>query len=97
VAEILQQEAQHPSTDPDALSGLGALFLRTNAHAGMYWLRRALALDPAHQPTHKALAEYYESKGDQEKAAYHRRQLKPDGKAVPSEGSPPVPKESAHK
>jgi Tfp pilus assembly protein PilF len=97
VAEILQQEARHPSTDPDALSELGALFLRTNPHAGMYWMRRALALDPAHQPTHKALAEYYEKKGDQENAAYHRRQLKPDEKAGPSEGSPPERKGSAQK
>jgi tetratricopeptide (TPR) repeat protein len=96
VAEILQQEAQHPSTDPDALSELGVLFLRANAHAGMYWLRRALALDPAHQPTHKALAEYYERIGDADKAAFHHRQLKPDGKAGPSEGNPPVPKEPAH-
>jgi len=97
VAQVLQQEAERPSTDPDALSELGALFLGTNPHAGMYWLQRALALDPAHQPTHKALAEYYESKGDHDKAAFHRRQLKPDSKGGPSEVSAPVPKESVQK
>jgi len=97
VAQVLQQDGERPNTDPDALSELGALFLRTNAHAGMYWLNRALALDPKHQATHKALAEYYESKGNQDKAAYHRRQLKPDSEVGPSEGSPPVPKGSAQK
>jgi tetratricopeptide (TPR) repeat protein len=97
VAQVLQQEAEHPSTDPDALSELGALSLRNNEQVGLYWLRRALERDPGHQPTHKVLAEYYESKGDPDKAAFHRRQLKPDSKAGPSEGTPPVPKGSAQK
>jgi Tfp pilus assembly protein PilF len=78
VAKVLQEEAQHPSTDPDALSELGAVFLPTNERAGLYWLHRAQQIDPGHQPTHKILAEHYESKGQPEKAAAHRAQLKPD-------------------
>jgi tetratricopeptide (TPR) repeat protein len=82
VARVLQQEAEKPSADPDALSEMGSLFLRTNPRVGLYWLHRALERDRGHQPTHKVLAEYYESKGDQEKAALHRHQLKPDSKAA---------------
>jgi tetratricopeptide (TPR) repeat protein len=82
VAKVLHEEAEHPSTDPDALSELGAAFLRTNERAGLYWLHRALRCDPGHQPTHKVLAEHYESKGEPEKAASYRAQLKPDKKAA---------------
>jgi tetratricopeptide (TPR) repeat protein len=78
VAKVLQEEAQHPSTDPDALSELGAVFLSTNERAGLYWLHRAQQIDPGHQPTHKILAEHYENKGQPEKAAAHRAQLNPD-------------------
>jgi tetratricopeptide (TPR) repeat protein len=83
VAVLLHDDAEHPSTDPDALCEVGTLFLRSNPRVALYWLHRALALDPGHQATHKALAEYYEGKGDTEKAASHRRRLKPDGKAAP--------------
>jgi tetratricopeptide (TPR) repeat protein len=83
VAQLLHDDAEHPSTDPDALSEVGTLFLGTNPRVALYWLHRALERDPGHQPTHKVLAEYYESKGDSEKAAAHRRQLKSDGKAAP--------------
>jgi type IV pilus assembly protein PilF len=77
VARVLQQEAENPSSDPDALSEMGALFLSSNPRVGLYWLHRALERDPQHQPTHKALAEYYQKKGEVEKAAFHRRHLKP--------------------
>jgi tetratricopeptide (TPR) repeat protein len=91
IGRALQEEAEHPSTDPGTLFELGDVFLRTNAHVGLYWLHRALQHDPEHQPTHKALAEYYESKGEPEKAAVHRRHLKPDGKAASPSGKPPSP------
>jgi Tfp pilus assembly protein PilF len=83
VGEALRQEAEHPTKDPTALSELGAVFLRTNEQIGMYWLHRALQRDPGHQPTHKVLAEFYESKGNREKAALHRAFLKPDDKSAP--------------
>jgi tetratricopeptide (TPR) repeat protein len=83
VGEVLKQEAEHPTTDPAALSELGAVFLRTNEQIGMYWLHRALQRDPRHQPTHKVLAEFYESKGNREKAAIHRAFLKPESPSPP--------------
>jgi Tfp pilus assembly protein PilF len=83
VGEVLKQEAEHPTNDPAALSDLGAVFLHTNEQIGMYWLHRALQRDPRHQPTHKVLAEFYESKGNREKAAFHRAFLTPENKSSP--------------
>jgi Tfp pilus assembly protein PilF len=42
----------------------------------LHWLNQALQLDPDHQPTHRALAEYFEKAGDAEEAAAHRRRLR---------------------
>jgi tetratricopeptide (TPR) repeat protein len=81
VAKVLQNDAEGLNTDADAQSELGALFLRTNPRVGLYWLHRALERDPHHQPTHQALATYYEGKGDLEKAAAHRIYLKPNREA----------------
>jgi Flp pilus assembly protein TadD len=78
VSRILQSDAEHPTNDPDALHEVGAAFLDSgNTRVGLWWLNRVLRLDPAHQAAHKTLAEYYESQGDKENAAQHRRQVKP--------------------
>jgi Flp pilus assembly protein TadD len=78
VSKILQTDAEHPSRDPDALHEVGSVFLMVNnTRVGLWWLNRALKLNPKHQATHKTLAEYYEKKGDKELAAQHRRQLNP--------------------
>jgi hypothetical protein len=39
----------------------------------MGWFTLALELDPSHRPTHRALAEFWESKGEPDRAAYHKR------------------------
>ena len=71
---LLQEEALHPSDDPKAASEVGVLLLRIGqAKQALYWLDQALTRDPAHRPTHQALAEYYESQGDKQRAAMHRR------------------------
>jgi Tfp pilus assembly protein PilF len=78
LSKLIQEEAEKPTNNPDNLNEIGVQFLRSgNGRVGVYWLRRALQIDPTHQPTHKALAEYYEGKGEKEKAAEHRRQLRP--------------------
>jgi hypothetical protein len=76
VAEAIKEEAEHPSSDPKKAYEIGILFLGQDTRVGLYWLNKALERDPAHEPTRKALAEYYESKGEPEKAAQHRRRLK---------------------
>jgi tetratricopeptide (TPR) repeat protein len=78
VSKILQTDAEHPSRDPDALYEVGSVFLKVNnTRVGLWWLNRVLQLNPDHQATHKTLAEYYESKGEKDLAAQHRRRLKP--------------------
>jgi tetratricopeptide (TPR) repeat protein len=78
LSKLIQDEAEKPTNNPDNLHEIGVQFLRSgNARVGVYWLRRALQIDPNHQATHKALADYYEGKGDKERAAEHRRQLRP--------------------
>ena len=80
---LLKEEAEHPTNTPDIPSEIGALLLRMGKeHLGVYWLEQALLRDQEHLPAHRALAEYYEKKGEQEKAAAHRRWLRePDRKS----------------
>jgi tetratricopeptide (TPR) repeat protein len=76
VNRLLGEEARSPTRNAGALYEIGALFLRSgDDRQAEYWLNRALELDPRHRPTLKALAEYYEGKGDNEKAAVYRRRL----------------------
>ncbi|MBO0700592.1 MAG: hypothetical protein J2P46_19505, partial [Zavarzinella sp.] len=75
--KLLQEEARHPSRDPNPASEIGALLLQIRqVRQGLYWMDEALSRDPDHQPTHQFLAEYFEKKGDSERAALHRRHLK---------------------
>jgi len=77
VSKILQTDAERPSRDPDALYEVGSVFLKVgNTRVGLWWLQRALQLNPNHQATNKTLAEYYESKGEKDLAAKHRRRLR---------------------
>jgi Tfp pilus assembly protein PilF len=41
----------------------------------LYWLHQALAQSPEHEAAHRALAAFYESQGDANKAADHRKRL----------------------
>jgi tetratricopeptide (TPR) repeat protein len=62
--------------DPNAAAEVGVALLRVGQERqGVYWLEQALKRNPGHQPAHKALAEYYEGKGDRQQAAAHRRWL----------------------
>jgi predicted Zn-dependent protease len=80
--KLLQDEARKPTRDPGPAYEVGALLLQIRQERqGLYWMDQALARDPDHQPTHRALAEYFESKGDKERAAFHRRRLRPASSA----------------
>jgi tetratricopeptide (TPR) repeat protein len=73
---LLQEEARHPSRDPRVAFEIGSLLLQIRQEKqGLYWMDEALTWDPTHRPTHQALAEYFEQKGDLERAAAHRRRL----------------------
>jgi Flp pilus assembly protein TadD len=88
VNRMLGEDAdpKHPTRNAGDYYDVGAVFLRGGQdRQAEYWLNRALELDPGHQPTLKALAKFYEGKGDHEKAAAFSRRLSgTDGKANPS-------------
>jgi tetratricopeptide (TPR) repeat protein len=74
--QLLQDEAKHPSNDPAAPAKLGALLLGVGQERlGLYWLDQALQRNPKYQPAHRALAEYFEKKGNRQRAAFHRQKL----------------------
>jgi tetratricopeptide (TPR) repeat protein len=74
--ELLNGEVAHPSAGPQVPYEIGSLFLRIGQdRVGLEWLFRALERDPGHRPSHQVLADYYDKKGDREKAAYHRSRL----------------------
>lgn len=85
INDVLRRDADHPVTDPAALTEVGTMFLRPNERAGRYWLHRALERDPNYQPALKALADHYESKGELDKAAQYRRRMKPEANS-PDQG-----------
>lgn len=74
---LLKDKADSPAATAADYAEIGRLFLQIGrGKFGVYWLERALELDPGHQPAHRALAEHYERKGEADKAAAHRQQLR---------------------
>jgi tetratricopeptide (TPR) repeat protein len=74
--ELLNDEVARPSTGPQVPYEIGSLYLRIGQdRVGLEWLFRALERDPGHLPTHEVLKDYYEKKGDREKAEFHRKRL----------------------
>lgn len=72
--ELLKEETINPTPGPKAPSEVGRTFLSIGQERlGIFWLHQALERDANHKPTHEALAEHYEKKGDADKAASHRR------------------------
>jgi predicted Zn-dependent protease len=75
--KLLQEVVDSPTAGADDYAETGRLLiLRGNEQLGVYWLEQALGRDSSHQAAHRALAEYYEKKGDREQAASHRRWLR---------------------
>jgi len=79
LARIAVNEMSLRPGDPNLHYELGAIYLRNGKpEVGVRWLYSALRLDPTHQPSHQALADYFERTGDADKARQHRGQLRPD-------------------
>jgi tetratricopeptide (TPR) repeat protein len=75
--KLLREVADGPSAGAGDYAELGELLLGVNQESrGLYWLFEALERDPDQQRAHRALAAYYERKGDATKAAAHRRRLR---------------------
>ncbi len=72
--DMLREEAEHPTDDPNRACEIGSLLLRFGQeNQGLYWLDQALIRDPKHAPTHEMFATYFTKRGEPEKAASHRR------------------------
>ncbi len=76
LTRLLRTElGKHPN-DPDLARETGELLLsRGEGERGLYWLHRALALNPRHIPTLKALVAWYERTKDTARAAEYRAKL----------------------
>jgi predicted Zn-dependent protease len=73
LAEVLRLVQENPR-DPAQRCEAGLIYLR-NGHdqEGLRWLTSALREDARHGPTHQALADYFQRRGDPEREAFHRR------------------------
>jgi tetratricopeptide (TPR) repeat protein len=77
---LLRTELNLRPNDPNLAQETGELFLRLGEdEKGLFWLHRALALDPRHAASHRALLAYYERTNNKASAAEHRRQLAAPG------------------
>jgi tetratricopeptide (TPR) repeat protein len=74
--DLLTEDSRRTAHDPATCHELGTILLRNGrVSEGLYWLYKALGLDPGYQPTHRFLAEYWEKAGNKERAAGHRAAL----------------------
>jgi tetratricopeptide (TPR) repeat protein len=76
LTRLLRTELDRKPNDPDLAEEAGKLFLdQGKDQLGVYWLERALALDPGRAACYRALIAYYERTNNPAKAAEHRQQL----------------------
>jgi tetratricopeptide (TPR) repeat protein len=68
------EAAERAPQDPAPRSEAGAILLKLGEEEeGLRWLRSALRADPKYRAAHRALADYYQRKGDKERAEKHRK------------------------
>jgi predicted Zn-dependent protease len=80
LGEITTRLMAEKPLDPALHAELGSLLIDLgHGKVGESWLLSALHLDPANGPAHAALADYYQARGDAERAARHREQARPGG------------------
>jgi tetratricopeptide (TPR) repeat protein len=73
LTRLVRTELESKPRDPDLAREAGELFLELGEdEKGVYWLHRALSLDPRHAASHRALAAYYERTNNPARAAEHR-------------------------
>lgn len=89
INKFLKEKADDPTATAAEYAEVGSLFLQIGRDKlGVYWLKKGLERDPQCQPAHRALAEYYERKGDADAAADHRSQIR--GSPPPGPTAPPA-------
>jgi tetratricopeptide (TPR) repeat protein len=76
LTRLLRTELDARPRDPDLAAEAGQLLLQMGEdQRGLYWLNRALALDPRHAASHRALIAYYERTNQPAQADEHRQKL----------------------
>jgi tetratricopeptide (TPR) repeat protein len=76
LSRLLRTELSLHPNDPNLAAEAGDLFLQMGEdQRGLFWLHRALAMDPRNAAGHQALMGYYERIGDSAQADEHRRQI----------------------
>jgi tetratricopeptide (TPR) repeat protein len=76
LTRLLRTELDARPNDPDLAEETGELLLQAGEdQRGLYWLHRALALDPRHAASHRALLAYYERTNNAAKAEEERQKL----------------------
>lgn len=82
---FLRDKADDPNTTAEEFAEAGTLFLSIGrVRNGVQWLERAIERDDRCQPAHRALAEHFDRKGNVDKAAAYRRQLRDGGTRAPN-------------
>jgi tetratricopeptide (TPR) repeat protein len=85
LVEVIKKAVRSPA-DPEPRLEAGQICLRVGQDGqGLRWLQGALAINKNHQPTHAALADYYDRVGRKDLAARHRLLA---GSPPPSERAP---------
>jgi tetratricopeptide (TPR) repeat protein len=73
---LLRTELDRQPNNADLAAEAGALLLQAGEdQRGLYWLHRALLLNPHHAASHRALLAYYERTNNPAKAEEHRQML----------------------
>jgi predicted Zn-dependent protease len=76
-AIVLMDKLREKPGGADSRYEIGATLLKYGSpNEGLMWLQSGLEVSPSHQLTHKILAEFFESKGQTELAAPHRRKIR---------------------
>jgi tetratricopeptide (TPR) repeat protein len=76
LTRLMRTELAGRPGDPDLAAEAGELLLRVGEdQRGLFWLNRALGLDPGHVASHRVLADYYTRTNNPTAAAAHQRYL----------------------
>ena len=76
LTRLLRTELDRQPNNADLAAEAGELLLQVGEdQRGLYWLHRALALNPRHAASHRALLAYYERTNNPAEAEEHRRML----------------------
>jgi tetratricopeptide (TPR) repeat protein len=76
IRNIIKEEFPKAPHDPALMTEIGTILLRAGSdREGLQWLHSALREDPGYASAHRALADYFEGRGDARQAAQHRKFL----------------------